>query len=460
MSNTEDLRPINSDAKLVDRTALIDALHQQLKQVGNQNVMLSGPWGSGKTTVALDLLQKIHNDSSSDVRIIYFPVTELTADANPRNALIGLLLKDAKDHFPLFGGGQRKKFDIKRAMALLETVAKPVGVIAKAFAPGGGVLVGAATELTAKVVKLYADGQMKERYLTPFPDLMEDMRWLLKCIADHHGKQRILLVIDDIDRIRPEQAVSLLDSLFHLLLPSGEASRGDGDRSDSEPWPMQALVVANIAVLEEFFYSSYKNIPSFDAGAYLEKIFTSRFSVAPLFYLPGLTEASQVSPASVQLWRSIAFEAARPWADVLAREVNYGALGNLRLHARLRAMCDRLWTVEAPESDIVAVRQARILVLTAVFPEFCTHIALYEGRWPGFINRLSERWQKPGVEVPTNPIYRHIDEPDLLTVLQDLSAIEYIGRAPNLPEHFRLSGDGRGMSNLAKELMEISQWGF
>jgi KAP family P-loop domain len=476
-----------SHASVIQRTALIDAIIKELQGSAHErnkacvhNIMLTGPWGCGKTTVLAQLLERLKSAKSqtvdavlSNTHVIVLSVTDLTADGSPRAALIGLLQTAAKERLPYMASD--RKISVKRIGKLLDAIAKPVGDVVSAFVPGGKLL-GDAASFTAKMITTYCDDKPGAEYASAFAEMRKDMRWYLEEIAAHYGAQRILLVVDDLDRIKPEQAVALLDSVFHVLLRETELGSPNATDNNAKQWPMSSIWAANSAVLEEFFYAAYKNVPSFDPAAYLEKIFSCRFTVPPLFYLPTRKSATEESDAPAEvLWKPVlaAMDPALPsvWASTLAREVNYGSLGNLRVHQRVRAMCERLWTISIecrPKTASAAVEDARLLTLTAIFPEFCSHVAFYEGRWPGFINRLNERWEKPSVEVPTNPIYRHIDEPDLHTLLQDIGALKYIETAEELikgTEIVRVTKakfvlDDLRMRWLAGELVSISHYGF
>ncbi len=71
------------------------------------------------------------------------------------------------------------------------------------------------------------------------------------------------------------------------------------------------------------------------------------------------------------------------------------------------------------------MRDARLLTLIQAYPGFRESIALYSGMWPEFVNRVNERREHIMFDRVANPAYRHIDDPNLLTLLLDLGVLAY-----------------------------------
>ena len=251
----------------------------------------------------------------------------------------------------------------------------------------------------------------------------------------------------------------MLDTLYEVFLPH----RASEDEENA--WPVTSLWAVHTAVLEEFLTSQYLDVPSFDANAYLERIFSRRINVHPVFCPSRCIPADDPEADSrrndptlnaVALWEECirevlggtAADGEEAWDDgrcsvhdiarYLAQEVNYSVLGNLRLHERIRRDCARWWRHLKDSNTLKSwkscselkrrcVRDARLIALVAVFPTFRERIIPYNGMWPLLVNYLN---RQPRLAGKTNQwlgstLQRHIDNPDLVTMLMDLGVLTY-----------------------------------
>ncbi len=422
---------MSQDATL-KRNGLLTALRHAATdedRAGPCNILLAGPWGAGKTTL-LEGLGETIKKSNASIHVFVFSPWNTAADGDPGKAFLRVLhgeLVRAREQLQQQNDGNIAT-RIDGYLDILQDLLKQndVRAILDALVPGGkplAIVVGGLAGLARKLLGV-RNGSTEP---SGIEGLREKIRQLLDDVRYAHGKQRILLLVDDLDRARPEEAISILDDLYHLFLPHTE---------DIETWPLTSVWAVNTAVLEEYLYREYRDLPSFDPNAYLEKLFSQRINVPPLFYVGGedgdRNEAYWLWQGDLQKRQEkldgINVEEV---AFALTRDVNYAILGNLRLHARLRRDCLRLWTGGTRLFPLVTqadyVRQARLLTLVDAFAVFRERIAPYNGMWPVFLNQLNRRWAEQAVDWIANPLYRHTDSPDLATLLKDLGAIRYDG---------------------------------
>jgi hypothetical protein len=71
------------------------------------------------------------------------------------------------------------------------------------------------------------------------------------------------------------------------------------------------------------------------------------------------------------------------------------------------------------------VRDAYLIVLIDAFSYFREQIAPFNGMWPYFLHQINKRLTDRPMEWVANPLYRHVDSPDLATLLEDLGVVRY-----------------------------------
>lgn len=404
---------------LINRDSLLSALKQAVPrnlEEKPRNVLLSGPWGSGKTTLLRQFRSLLEKDPS--YHVLWFSPWEQVLDGDPKTGFIRMLKADLER-------GQVAPEDeglSKRVSTLLRVLegilsSKPAILAAEGFMPGGGAVVTASGSLVALGRALLENKTKGDEGAPGVQDVRLAVKRMLEDVRDAHGSKQLILLVDDLDRARPEAAVDILDGLYHLLMPHD---------SDAD-WPISSIWAVNTTVLEHYLYREYRELPSFDPNAYLEKMFWQRINVPPMFQ-----QGHEINPE--RLWKGDLEDAGIPRAvalsELLAQEVSYAILGNLRLHARLRRDCIRYWKPSRGEETakrtlLDFVRDARLIVLVLGFPTFREQIAPFNGIWPRFINQLNTRERCHEIGFVMNPCFRHVDSADLATLLQDLEAIAY-----------------------------------
>jgi DNA polymerase III delta prime subunit len=514
----------------LDRTQILAHLQSALKlkaQTGNApkpeaksdkagslqglNILLAGPWGSGKTTIIRALLDNYSDEirtlkevvdrgppllkrfilgpwpirhqckprlSEAELKQFYlieFSSWSTSGDADPRVAFLKLLaLHVERLEFctkPLWktrglaNSTNREAQDILDCLTQLfnnnKTYANAAAMALAAANPVGGAFALLFTQFTAMLLQKrnLAKAQEKEKF-DERERLRDAMKKLLKKIAELAHCQQCLLVVEDLDRVRPEHAVAFLETLYHLFLP------WPNDIEEEEiNHPLCSIWAVNMTMLEEYLYEHYRRQPSFDPTAYLSKVFTTRINVPPLFVHEEIssqyTDASssdEHGKSALALWEStfeelgeqlrednkkvLAAEVLKKIALRLSQNMNFAFMGNLRLHKAIRDKCRAFYrldhskcphgcespdlrTLENASTQQQLVRYAQLLALVEVFPGFRESIVLPTGMLPEFLNRLNSRRQAVQLETTTNPLYRHIDDPSLTTILCVLKVLVY-----------------------------------
>lgn len=461
----------------IDRRKLLDALS---KAVGGaedktaRNILLAGPWGSGKTALLLDFRRHIERESESSnppPYVLWFSPWSSFADGDPRRAFLRLLRDEMEKYKNADRGidpSARKRIIRLLGVFTKALDTKPVEAALTLLSPlTGGLLpaISGGAKLASALIENSLEGQKSgSGNENQIERMRKGVRQLLLDISsvNSEGKEgtpqkrrRIFLLVDDLDRAKPEDAVAILDNLYHLFMPHE-------DESTDEDWPLTSIWAVNTAVLEEFLYREYRELPSFDPNAYLEKLFSLRINVPPLITPPQENEKQTKSGETKTLWRHTLKEISDQLGDIpleklaeeLSSKVNYAILGNLRLHARVRRDCIRLWSIRKRDRLQNFIRDAQLIVLIDSFSYFREQIAPFNGMWPHFVNQINKRHTDRPTEWVANPLYRHVDSPDLHTLLQDVGALRF----DTATRCYLIEKSGR--SRLQQDLIDLWEDGF
>ncbi|MDD5297086.1 MAG: P-loop NTPase fold protein [Rhodocyclaceae bacterium] len=406
------------EAHTLDRGKICLRLVNNISVREGRNILLAGPWGSGKTTL-LEAMKSNANIADDFHVISHSPWRAAQHTADPGLAFLQTLsdefLRLSEDDWKTRELPGTKKKLIQWGINITKAAAKNVPLIGNALPELVDILAGAVDEATST-------GQMA------YDDTRKRVKKLLAKLPKKG--QRLLLVVDDLDRCRPEDAVRLLDSLYHFFMPTEHET----------DWPLTSVWAVNMPMLEEFLFREYRDLPSFDSSAYLEKIFHTRINVPPI---------SNPKEEAVLLWQADMKAGHRYFdqAKTIAEALNYATLGNLRLYGKLRQQCLAYWQ-ECPRQTPDPVREAKLLTLVVAFPGFRENIALYPGMWPEFINRLNSG-QPYSPQMAENPAFRYLHDQSLLTLLRELQVVTFADSryASNASQQRRLQEDLRGLLN-------------
>ncbi|MBF0142268.1 MAG: hypothetical protein HQL59_02260 [Magnetococcales bacterium] len=431
------------------------------------NILLSGPWGSGKTTI----LRGLRDELKEKYTVLSFSPWESLAAEPPAPAFMRYLAakineidaitvenvernEKLKDTAILFG----KKIWLSKPVAKL----RELGVEAVSGLPDSSGL---------GFAKVFIDGDFLEKFsviwLGKSPGSPEISGVLAaracfsKLLAEmkrRTGGKSLLLLMDDMDRTRPEEAVVLLDGFYHLFLP-----RQDMLDMDGEPWPLSCVWAINIPVMEEFLHSQYGNLPSFRSDAYLERIFDLRVNIPPLV---GVEDAES-------LWKSVlgGRGASVRWGNLtlngdalvlpggsavgigeLSRGLEYAVLGNLRLYRHVIETILDFWSGGHSLGGITdPLYIARVVALVRVYPGFRDLIGIYDLQFGVFINNLKDR-SRPVYSLGNHPLYRYLEDHSLLAMLEDIGAISR--------DTSGQYGLGRGYRQVIWSFVELMKKGF
>ena len=95
-------------------------------------------------------------------------------------------------------------------------------------------------------------------------------------------------------------------------------------------------------------------------------------------------------------------------------------------------------------------------MLIDAFPHFREKILPFNGMWSDFLNRLNAktRVHTAPTNHPVNPLYRHVESPDLATLLCDLGVLRFDHR------QMAYEMDEKGRKRLQKDMTELWQKGI
>lgn len=424
-------------------TKLLDLVQKE----DTKNVLLAGPWGSGKTHT----LRRLRSRIPTDTGVIWLEPSAFIGASDPMLDIASHLVHLARhaeksddaslvDRLKTWGEWARSRLGhISRTAP--SAALRVLPVIVQLYKGYGGhdlpdgvqdmLDVGVTATTTINPTDTSSDTGPVE------PLHRSSMRALLMDLCNAYDKKNVVLMVDDMDRTRPDVAFQVLHDLYHLILP----------HEDDEPsaWPLKSVWAVNVPVLEDYLRHVFQDMPAFDPNAYLMKVFGRRFNLPPILQSDGPS-----------LW-----SADFPTNSAALGSISYSVLGNRRLHARVRMDLKRAVDagvqnrVKGVTLETKIVRLARLVILCVAFPVFRDRIAPYDSMWPVFVNALNQRWRSSMLDTIRNPNLIDTDSTSLGMLLVDLDALTFTADS-DWP--YGINGDGIG--TLQKELTELWKHGI
>lgn len=197
----------------IGRENIIDKLCKLIKQLNpNQNISicLDGAWGSGKTYTLNLLEEKI--EKNENYFIIRYDAWENTFYSDPLIAILACIIDGVNEKINFLDNKHQKKLAKKVAKTTIDIAARLSNKIAKL------------KEIVAKIIdkvkelNVANENILLEKYKS-YKDLLNETKNILNQITktDKGRKQKIVIIVDEIDRCLPEEQLKILERMHHLL---------------------------------------------------------------------------------------------------------------------------------------------------------------------------------------------------------------------------------------------------
>lgn len=168
---------------------------------------LNNKWGTGKTTFVKMWEQELKND---DFQTLYFNAWENDFENNPLTALMGelktLTTEDTKPEF---------KKTLKKASTLTKHIAPIIAkAIADRYIDTEGIkeaIVGVTEGLSGVFENEVHEYEKKKKNISEFRESLGEF------IANTNQGKPLIFIIDELDRCRPNYAVSILEQIKHFF---------------------------------------------------------------------------------------------------------------------------------------------------------------------------------------------------------------------------------------------------
>jgi hypothetical protein len=179
---------------------------------------LQAPWGSGKTTFLKRL--QVHIRSEFAIPSISIDAWKNDESQDPLVTIISEIKLSLEKESTRSKGTSTKDAIGKAITSMAQHGAKlvlpAVAVVAEFMAPGTGV--GAATAGAGDLGERLLDAQDEKRKAEPdFRDALTEARDLLARRKKNGPVQPMLLIIDELDRCRPDYAIRMLERIKHYF---------------------------------------------------------------------------------------------------------------------------------------------------------------------------------------------------------------------------------------------------
>lgn len=222
---------------------------------GFKSILISGDWGTGKTSVLGNLASKVIRAESGanhyPTKTIFFEAWKYENEQNLMFALLWLLVdssekgEEVKQEYNTDANSDiREVFDYLLAICSQKALNMSFkGMIEERNAMKAHRREKATTEFLPDYIST-------DRFLKGFESLLEKL----------YPEKKLVVLIDDLDRCSPESAMNLLDSIRQLI-------NGVSDQNCC------FVVAMDKVTLQQAIRHKFSELSSYDSNRYLEKLF-------------------------------------------------------------------------------------------------------------------------------------------------------------------------------------------
>ena len=210
-------------------------------------IALDGHWGSGKSVFLKCWVGEHTNDPELTAELVYFDAFKHDFMNDPLIALVSILDEQIKKDKNLLEKGWKKLKGTAPLLARVGLAATTAGVSEIAGAIGGAIVNSASEEID----KFWEAETAKQAAVQEFREALTMMT----------EAQKLVIVIDELDRCRPDFALSMLEIVKHLFsVPN-----------------VHFVLGVNLKSLENSVKARYGS--DLDAAKYLQKFYNLSFSL-------------------------------------------------------------------------------------------------------------------------------------------------------------------------------------
>lgn len=219
---------------------------------GFKSILISGDWGTGKTSVLGNLASKVIRAESGanhyPTKTIFFEAWKYESEENLLLALIWVIVMSSERSGDLASSKANSLFQKVYDFALVIGTKISTGSRYKNLIEDYKAL--HQDRLEAETVKNMPEYVKTDKFLDVFAELLKEL----------YEDNKLIILIDDLDRCSPESAMSLLDNIRHLI--NGLSSQN-----------CCFIVAMDKITLQQAIRHKFSDLSSYDSNRYLEKLF-------------------------------------------------------------------------------------------------------------------------------------------------------------------------------------------